>query len=627
MWQNNSFRGIAIAAIISATACSGTNGLTSGANSALPSSAHSRAHRHGFPGAAYPAMGVRDVSLVSWASQQRSLDASRRPGRGSSGGRWTRGREHHFPGALGSASTLVLYDNTLQWGYLGELYAMEVANLAGHFGTVTVEPISNYTQGQMKPFTAAVYIGSTYSSNVTDLPAAFYSDVASGSTAVIWMNDNIWNLAQAIGATAFENAYGWDPTQSFFAPNNHADNVTNVVYKNAAFTRTMPNGSDGGVLHPAIASGSGYPAVTVLANAVDNTVSPPKSFPWAIRSRNLTYIGEIPFQYVTESDRYTVFEDLLYDALAPAAPTQHLALVRLEDVNADDDPAQLMQIEQYLASINVPYGVNVIPFYRDPLGYYNNGQPEEIHLRDADPAYLSALQYASSHGGTLIDEGYTHQYSNVKNPYTGVSGDDAEFFLASIDAADHVVWNGPIPGDDNGFAMDHIAKAKAEFHEAHLNPPELWVTPHYFATDTDYNAIARLFDARYERSLYFSGILTGTVDRSRYVGQYFAYPVYDVYGTYIVPENLGDYEPLPVNGNPARLPADIVNEARLNLAVRNGYASFFFDPTYGLAPLQQTIAGLQGLGYTFVSPTSVLPTQIWKGKHSCALPRSRGRKR
>jgi len=51
----------------------------------------------------------------------------------------------------------------------------------------------------------------------------------------------------------------------------------------------------------------------VLAECVraDNT-----TFPWAVRSGNVTYIGEIPFAYMTEGDRYLIFCDLLFDALA-----------------------------------------------------------------------------------------------------------------------------------------------------------------------------------------------------------------------------------------------------------------------------------------------------------------------
>ena len=41
-------------------------------------------------------------------------------------------------------STLVLYDTTGQWGWLGELYAIMTANLASHFGTWTAMPVVSY---------------------------------------------------------------------------------------------------------------------------------------------------------------------------------------------------------------------------------------------------------------------------------------------------------------------------------------------------------------------------------------------------------------------------------------------------------------------------------------------------
>ena len=61
-----------------------------------------------------------------------------------------------------TASTLVLYDTTGQWGWLGELYAIMSANLASHFGSWTAMPVASYQTGQLKQYTAAIYVGSTY---------------------------------------------------------------------------------------------------------------------------------------------------------------------------------------------------------------------------------------------------------------------------------------------------------------------------------------------------------------------------------------------------------------------------------------------------------------------------------
>jgi Uncharacterized protein conserved in bacteria (DUF2334) len=207
-----------------------------------------------------------------------------------------------------------------------------------------------------------------------------------------------------------------------------------------------------------------------------------------------------------------------------------------------------------------------------------------------------------AHGGTIIDECYTHQYSNVDNPYDGVSGDDAEFFLAHVDASNNVVWDGPIPADSPSWAQGRVASAVAAFKSANLPVPSYWVTPHYFATDVDYQAVAKSYPARYESSIYYAGILSQKpVNHAEYIGEFFPYTVLDVYGTTVLPEDLGDYEPTSQNGNPVRTAADLVQEAKLNLAVRDGYASFFYDPSYGTGPLGQIISGIKGLGYTFVA--------------------------
>ena len=43
----------------------------------------------------------------------------------------------------------------------------------------------------------------------------------------------------------------------------------------------------------------------------------------------------------------------------------------------------------------------------------------------------------------------------------------------------------------------------------------------------------------------------------------------------------------------------------MNLAVTQGVASFFFDPSNPLSALQQIVTGIKGLGYTFVGTSGV----------------------
>jgi uncharacterized protein YdaL len=525
-------------------------------------------------------------------------------------------------GSSGSASTLVVYDSTNSYGWLGELYAIAAGNLAGHFGKVTAEPVVSYVPGQLSNYTATIYIGSTYNEPI---PAAFLNDVLATTQPVIWAADNVWQLSGAEGSPAdqaFKAKYGWDPSNSYF---DTTDNPLTVSYKGQTFSRNANSGAQ--VLAPSITNPA---AVTVLAQANCANGGTPvncapiaqttgTSFPWAIRSANLTYVGEVPFSYMSESDRYVAFSDLLFPALAPSATPSHLGLVRLEDVNPTTDPAILMQIADYLSSQNVPFSVNVIPQYTDPNGIYNGGTPRTVTLAQA-PSLVAALKYVQSKGGTLIDEGYTHQYSNVANPYDGASGDDAEFyrarcattptppytFEAPCQNSDSVIWTGPLPGDSSGWATGRALAGSLMFTLAGLGTPKIWVTPHYFASAADYAGIDSIFKIRYEREIFASGQLGGQPPNySRIFGQFFPYQVHDAYGEQIIPENLGDYEPVSVNNNPPRLPADLIHNAQLNLAVTQGVASFFFDPNEPFSVLQQVVTGIKALGYTFTSPTSL----------------------
>ncbi|WP_223766946.1 DUF2334 domain-containing protein [Streptomyces huiliensis] len=502
-------------------------------------------------------------------------------------------------------STLVLYDTAGPYGYLGELYAMAAANLAGHFGTVTAKPVSAYTAGLVNQYTATVYMGSTYyGGTVPDaVPAAFYQDALATTHPVTWVGDNIWGMANAVGVETFKQHYGWDPANSFFESGGTVGNITRVDYKGRQLTRKIPAGFDGGVLHPALVTGPGYPQVTQLAQATDANSG--ATSPWAIRSGNLTYVGEIPFTYISESDRVIAFEDLLFDGLAPATAERHRAFVRLEDISPKADANQLRQVADYLSAEKIPYGINVIPVYTDPKGVYNNGRPETVTLAQS-PQVVSALKYMLAHGAVLMDHGYTHQYSNVNNPYSGVTGDDFEFFRAHVDAADNVIYDGPPAEDSTLWAQTRVTSALAAFTAAGLPKPTLWTTPHYAASGTDYRVLGQNFSARLERSLYFAGTLPGTTaNAGRYIGQFFPYAVKDVYGTTVLPENLGNYEPEAYNNHPARLPADLVASAKANLAVRDGVASFFYHPYYGTAPLKETVDGIRALGYTFVGPTDL----------------------
>ncbi|WP_205863246.1 DUF2334 domain-containing protein [Planosporangium thailandense] len=484
-----------------------------------------------------------------------------------------------IPGTGGR--TLVVYDSTGPYAFLGEQYAILTANLASHFGDWTAQPAADYSAGELASFSAVVYVGSTYDE---PLPIAFLDDIAATTKPVIWMYDNIWQLTARAPGFAADHGFTW--TGFDFAA------VSTVDYKGKAFTRDPQNGA--GIMDTSISDPAKATPVGQAVRADGTTMS------WGVRSGNFTYLGEIPYAYMTADDRYVAFADLLIDVLAPATPVRHRALVRLEDVGPDADPAQLRAMTNYLYSKGVPFSVAVYPRYRDPNGANSSGSPEDYTLAQR-PQVVAELKYMQSHGGTLLMHGYTHQYSNVPNPYNGVSADDFEFYRAHIDDTNTVVYDGPVSEDSQAWAQGRINDGLAAFTAAGLAKPTMFEFPHYAGSGADNKAVAASFQVRYDRGLYPSGVLSGgTLDYSRIVGQFFPYTVRDIYGVLVVPENLGNVELEWYNNHPPRLPADILATAQLNTAVRDGVASFFFHPYLDVSYLKTIVEGVQADGYTFV---------------------------
>lgn len=496
------------------------------------------------------------------------------------------------PGAASSQKTLVLYDTTGQWGWLGEAYAVNAANLVSHGSAYTLAPVSSYVVGEMTGYTGVVYVGSTYNEPI---PTSFLDDVLAGSRPVIWMGDNIWQLSAR--SVNFTTQYGFSPGYFDFTA------TPTVTYKGMALNRD-PLASASGLL-PTTITDPTKATVLAVANRADGS-----SLNWATKGANLTYIGELPFSYVGATDRYFAAADLVTLLANPTTTNPKRALVRLEDVSPKNDPAELKNVINYLYNAKVPFSINVIPLYLDPKGYYNNGVPESITLAQA-PALVTVLKYALTHGGTLIMEGYTHQYSNINNPYTGVSGDDFEFYLSHVDATNTVIYDGPVPVDSATWAQGRITAGKKLFTAVQLPVPTTFLPPHYGASAIDYTVFASNFTARYDRGLYFGGWCaggacgTGKPDYTKLYGQYFPFLVRDIYGSPVIPEALGDIELVPYNNHPVRLPADVLASAKGLSVVTGGVQSFFYDPTLGTSYLTQVVTGIKALGYTFVAASTV----------------------
>ena len=515
----------------------------------------------------------------------------------------------------GPASTLVLFDTTGPYAHLGEYYALGMGMLASHSGTVTTLPVTDYTAGLAGRFTAVIYSGSTYDE---PLPRDFVNDVLTGDVPVLWSGFNIWQLAATeADRTAFTSRYGWDAATSYI---DSADTVAAVSYNGQTLDRSRLH--TGGIVAPRIIDPG---AVTVVGSAhcsdaagaatdchtIAQTTG--SSFPWAVSSGNLTYIGEVPLSYLGETDRYIAAADIVLDILQPDASPVRQAAVRIEDISPGLDADLLAPMVDYLAGAGVPFQLAVVPTYLDPKGDQNNGVPQSLTLAD-NPELVAVLKDAVARGGTIVQHGTTHQFGELDNPYNGVSTDDFEFIRSWCTEVNStsappvpcrqdswVQIGGALPGLDEKEAADRVVDGWWYFTEVGLPRPQIFETPHYSATAEAYHGINSVMPVRYERELLHSGLLTGAPGGDfAYYGQFFPYAVNDPYGSHVLPENLGNYEPEAQNQHPPRLGADLLRAAQCNLVNTHATASFFFHPYYDVNVLRQVVEGIRQQGYVFV---------------------------
>ena len=492
--------------------------------------------------------------------------------------------------------TLILYDSQGPYGYLGEVYAQQMANLVSQFSDWEALPAADYESGDHARYGAIIYVGALEGEMLSE---ALLHDVRVDAEKVLWIGPNLDQLA--------------DPDQlldlfGFTCDGQLSDPVVVVRYKRAQLTRSGENTN--ALASCRVPSAANGDRVDGSARVVaEGATAEGVTAPWAVTTADnrFTYTIEAPFSWVDVDDRYLVIADLLFDFFAPETPERHRAMVRLEDVGPNYDPAQLMAIATILAERNIPYAVAVYSRYEDPNGQFSaDGRPEAFELADR-PDVVRALQYMQANGATLIMHGHTHQYSDLANPYDGVSGGDFEFYLAHVDEADDVIYDGPLPNSSPAWAIDRIGRARTALAEAGLPQPRVFEFPHYAGSVPDYVAVDQEFGHRYDRGTYPINLFNDQAPDYSYLnGQHFPYVVRDLYGSVIIPENVGNVVEASYNNHPVRLPSDIIATAERNLVVRDGFASMFYHPFLGPDMLAETIDGITALGYEWVSIDDVL---------------------
>jgi uncharacterized protein YdaL len=481
---------------------------------------------------------------------------------------------------------LVIYNTSGDWGNLGELYALFTANLAGRWADYDAVPVADYKAGSVGQHDLTVYIGSSYGEA---MPAAFVHDVTSAERPVLWIGYGLTDLQAA--TPNFVQHYGFKPG---LFDNGRFDHVD---YHHVDFTRRGDLAGEIGTV--AI---SAPDKVEVLATAQRSDGA---KMPWAVRSGALTYVSENPYAYMGADDRYLVFADLMTRLLKPDAPDLHRAMVRIEDVGPDADPVRLRQIADYLHSHNVPFSVAVYDTYLDPLKD-DPSMPRRLTMVQARKV-AAALKYMVANGGTLIMHGHTHQLDSIRNPYSGKSADDFEFYRAHVDAKNFVRYDGPVAQDSRAWALGRIDTGLSVWAAAGLPRPTIFEFPHYGASPLDYSAVASRFAARYEQSMYYTGTLAPvSASKSTYADQMFPYPVRDIYGQIVLPEDMGNDTPHAYNQHGIRTTGQMLESAGRDMVLKDGFASFFHHWFLGVGPLKQLVEPMQARGWTFVSAGSVV---------------------
>jgi len=524
-------------------------------------------------------------------------------------------------------TVLVLYDAvaTSPYARLGLVHAIMLRNLLGHFSaSVTLEDVATYKAGQIGSFQATFYVGSYYGN---PLPAAFLADAATTQGTLVWINYNLWQLAwnpaynfPAVRGFSFSGVSGMDaaptaavPDPGFFDTVSYGTAPPMVkYYAFDAASNTIASDPDVGLT--AIVDATRAQAVATITDSHTGIQAP-----YVVRAGKFWYVADMPFEYIGPRDRYLVLCDVLHDMLGVVHATNHRALVRFEDLSALTSLSAMQALADYVSARKIPFSMAAIPLYQDPLGYYNGGVAQTITLAQSS-SLRSILTYGLQRGGHVVMHGYTHQYDAVRNRFTGVSGDDFEFWNAAT--------NAPVTEDSATWAGGRM-DAGIRALKAYKYAPFAWEAPHYQSSPQAMAAVPSRFRQVYGRVMYYTSATPTTLNSPTLVGhdfdagQFFPYVIAsDQYGQKVLPENLGNVEydicSIDPNSCITYSAQDILLNARYALVVRDGFASFFFHPFWlepdigavigagtGLTDFESIVTGITALGFIWADPTTL----------------------
>lgn len=545
------------------------------------------------------------------------------------------------------------YDHTIVSGKrhtVGQVHSILLQNLIGHFPAWTPRPrpVEDYRKGDLHECPVNFYFGTYYDNK---LPRDFLDDARETTSTVVWMGYNSWQLGETylnkLAGISFAGLSKLDHAKQdaggfpgFYRMNRyHGEVFTKFAGWNpldpkhllAAWELNLFK-----VVDPAIAQ--------VVATAEHSTDFSPEnhSRPWAIRSGvRRWFLAESPFAFMEEDDRYLIMADLLFDMLGepPRRPDgPRPAFIRIEDVTPAMEPWLVREITRALREEKVPFALSTIPVFTDPLSSVSEIVEESFVSLTSRPTMAALLRENVRQGASVIFHGVTHQSGRERNPFSGCSGDDFEFWDRTR--------NQPVQNDSPGFVIKRLETGLKILHDSGLRPVA-WLTPHYQASPLDYVLFGQLFQWNVGRVIYFPSRVVrppqfppelrmdgphvgrdgARLDLARDVsvevaggmlpnGQFFPWEIYrDAYGQRIIPENLGNLQPyLNHQVLKSRTVDQILSSARRNLVLRDAWASFFVHPLMILAQgasgtgrfagdttqIRRLVREIKAMGYEFI---------------------------
>lgn len=518
------------------------------------------------------------------------------------------------------------YKESLQYtGYL--------SNLIAHFPRIQqyIIALSTYKAGDINRCRTNFYIGVNYFAKI---PNMFLFDLLKTEKDIVWINTGLHHLS----AQHQNILWGGELKTS----SDVSDFPNSFTYKGETFKSALDNLRQEGQDIKTVYKGfDPFKVSDPNTNIVSWANIDKEKWPFILKKNNHWLVTMNPFLFMKGDGPYMIFADALFDML-DEKPTQdkHLAFIRVEDISPITKPKTINTYTTLFHSLNIPFGISVIPFYRDPLNIYKDRRYHEKNLSDT-PALLKALNNATRHGASIIWHGVDHQLGDQKNPFNGVSGSDFEFWDA--------VNKAPVQNETTAWYINRLARGKKVFDDVRLYPVA-WITPHYHASPFGNIILSKVLPWHIGRVYYTSQhqachsrslpkrlqYLNGPSNYSKPIeqlawlsdlsfktnnhypegNQMFPYVIYgDVYGINVLPESSGNIQPYKSNQVKGIITIDdLLATAKRNLVLRDVWMSFFVHEVIlntkdqggiaeypgDISQLHHLLKRIKAMGYRFV---------------------------